>query len=308
MGMTARVGIVVLNWHGGAHTLACVESARAQEYPWKFVVLVDNASSGTERETLRSRYAGEPDVRLCFLDENRGYAGGNNAGIHAALACGADLVLVLTQDATLTAGALAVLVETAAADARIGVVGPRVIDAQRPERVWSVGERVSVALLCVPRTLLRHRRVRRPCSEVSGVLGCAMLLSRRCLETIGAFDEAFFAYYEEVDFCLRARRHGFRIVCAPDAVATHDGMRGFRAGFAPLSAELKARNLVRLMRRWAAPRDWVLLLPTWLVLLAGSAGLYALRGRWDIVRALGRGVRAGWSGAGGPLGAVPGVG
>jgi GT2 family glycosyltransferase len=306
--MTARVGIVVLNWHGGAHTLTCVESARRQDYAPKFLVLVDNSSSAAERETLRRCYAGAVDVELCLLEENLGYTGGSNIGIRAALARGADLVLILTQDATLAPGALAVLVETAGADARIGVVGPRVVDARRPERVWSVGERVSVPLLCVPRTLLRPRRVRHPFYDVSGVLGCVMLLSRQCLETIGDFDDAFFAYYEEVDFCLRARRYGFRIVCAPQAVASHDGMRGFFAGLAPLSAELKARNLLRLMRRWATPLDWFVLLPTWTVLVAGSVGLYALRGRWDIVRALARGLHAGWRGHGGPLSAVSGVG
>jgi GT2 family glycosyltransferase len=135
-----------------------------------------------------------------------------------------------------------------------------------------------------------------------------MLLTRRCLETAGDFDEDLFAYYEEVDFCLRARHHGFRIVCAPGAVASHDGMRGFLAGFAPLSAELKARNLLRVMRRWAGPLDWVVLLPTCTALIAGSVGLYALRGRWDIVRALGRGLRAGWQGRGGPLPAVASAG
>ena len=121
--------------------------------------------------------------------------------------------------------------------------------------------------------------------------------------------KAFFAYYEEVDLCLRARRHGFRIVCAPQAVASHDGMRGFLAGFTPLSAELKARNLLRLMRRWArATRLGRAAADVGARSSAGSLGLYALRGRWDIVRALARGLRAGWRGDGGPLGAVAVVG
>ena len=82
--MTSRVGIVVLNWHGGARTLACVESARAQEYPQKFVVLVDNHSGAAEREQLRRRYCAVIRTsQLCLLDENRGYAGGNNAGHRA---------------------------------------------------------------------------------------------------------------------------------------------------------------------------------------------------------------------------------
>jgi GT2 family glycosyltransferase len=136
---------------------------------------------------------------------------------------------------------------------------------------------------------------------VGGVLGCALLLTRACLEAAGSFDEAFFAYYEEVDLCLRARRHGFQIVCNPRAVATHDGLRGFLAGFTPLSAELKARNLLRLMRHWATLADWVVLAPTYALLLSGSIVLYGLRGRADIVVALLRGTVAGWRRRGGPL-------
>lgn len=302
-----RVGIVVLSWNGGAQTLAAVQSALAQQYPNGFVVLVDNYSAAAERAALRQRYEKDPAVELLFLEENRGYAGGNNAGIATALARGADLVLILTQDAVLAPGALLVLVQTAVADPRIGIVGPKVLDAHVPGRVLSVGERVHVPLLCVPRTLLRHRRERLPWYPVSGVLGCVMLLTRRCIDTVGSFDDSLFAYYEEVDLCLRARRGGFTIACAPAAVASHDGMRGFIGGFTPVSAELKARNLVRVMRRHGTWADWLLLLPTWALLLAGSVVLYTARGRTDIVAALARGVAAGWRHRGGPAGALAGV-
>jgi GT2 family glycosyltransferase len=302
-----RVGIVVLNWNGGTQTAACLESVWAQSYPETFVVLVDNNSAPPERAALCQRYGSDPRVQMCLLESNRGYAGGNNAGIDAALAAGADLVCVVTQDVILAPDALALLVQTAVADPRIGIVGPKVVDLREPRRVLSIGERVAVALLCVPRTLLRYRRPRLPWYPVSGILGCVMLLSRRCLETIGGFDEGFFAYYEEVDLCLRARRHGFRIVCNPQAEARHDGLRGFLDGFTTLSAELKARNLLVLIRRWANPLTWCVLLPTYGMLLAASIVVYALRGRLDVVRALLRGIAAGVRRRSGPLTVVAGV-
>ncbi len=290
--MSPTVGIVVLNWNGGAQTVACVESLRVQDYRDKFIVLVDNQSQPEERAALLRRYGDDPDVQCCFLDDNRGYAGGINAGLTAALDRQADLVAVVTQDVTFTRGALAAMVDAAAAP-RVGVVGPQVVDAGGPRRVQSVGERVRVPLLCVPRTWLRYRRQRRAPYAVGGVLGCALLLTRRCLQVVGGFDETFFAYYEEVDFCLRARQRGFLIVCAPQAVVTHDGMRGFAAGFTALSAELKARNLIRLMRRWARPVDYVLLAPTYVLLMACTLALYAGRRRGDVLAALLRGAAAG---------------
>src|SRR5262249_21247607 len=159
-------------------------------------------------------------------------------------------------------------------------VGPLVVDSQTPSHVLSAGERLAVPLLCIPRTLLRYRQVRLPSYPVSGVMGCVYLITRRCVDAVGGLDASFFAYYEEVDLCLRARQHGFGIAVAPRAVAAHDGMRGFAAGFTALSAELKARNLLRLMRRHARGFDWIVLLPTFAALLALSSALYALRGRW----------------------------
>lgn len=296
--MSPTVGIVVLSWNGGGQTIACVESLRVQDYRDKFIVLVDNQSQPEERAALLRRYGDDPDVQCCFLDDNRGYAGGINAGLAAALDRQADLVAVVTQDVTFSSGALGLMV-AAAADARVGIVGPQVIDAGNPRRVQSVGERVHVPLLCVPRTWLRYRRHRRAPYTVGGVLGCAMLLTRPCLQAVGGFDETFFAYYEEVDLCLRARQRGFLIVCAPQAVVMHDGMRGFAAGFTALSAELKARNLIRLLRRWARPLDYLVLAPTYVLLMACSVALYAGRRRGDVVAALLRGAGAGLRDRGG---------
>jgi len=296
--MSTTVGIVVLNWNGGAQTIACLESLRAQDYRERFIVLVDNQSRPEERAELLRRYSDGAEVQCCWLDENRGYAGGCNAGVALALSRHADLVAVVTQDVTFADGALATLV-AAADDPRVGIVGPKVVDMTDPQRVLSVGERIHVPLLCVPRTWLRYRRARQAPYQVGGVLGCAMLLTRRCLETVGGFDEALFAYYEEVDYCLRARRHGFLIDCAPQAVVRHDGMRGFAGGFSTLSAELKARNLIRLMRYWARPADYLLLAPTYALLLAGSMLLYAARRRFDVLAALLRGTMQGLQGRGG---------
>ena len=79
----------------------------------------------------------------------------------------------------------------------------------------------------------------------------------------------------------------------------HDGMRGFAAGFTALSAELKARNLIRLLRRWARPLDYLLLAPTYVLLMACSVALYAGRRRGDVVAALLRGAGAGLRDRGG---------
>jgi len=288
-----RTMAVVVSWEGGAATRRCVESLLAQLPPPARVMVVDNASSAAERTGLARAFGSVPGVELLLLDDNRHFAGGLNAGARAAFEQGATRVLLLNNDTVLAPGALAALDAALDADAGAGAVGPYVRDSNDPTRTLSLGERHSLALLCVPRTLLRYRRPRPRPFRVSGLMGCALLVTRACFEATGGFDEQIQVYYEDVDFCLAARRHGFGLLVAPDAVLYHDGLRGFAAGLTPWAAYLKARNPWLVLRRHASAAAWLPFVPSYAAMIGASAALYRLRGRADVARALGRGAAAG---------------
>lgn len=287
------VAAVVVSWHGGAVTERCVASLRAQDEPPALIVVVDNASGEAERARLTSAFGGMPEVRLLLLDENRQFAGGLNAGAAAALAAGATHFLFLNNDTVLDRDALGRLRRTLDATPGAGIAGPRVLDLARPTVVLSAGERHELVLLCVPRTLLRYRKPPDAPYRVSGVMGCALLVTRACVEAVGGFPEDIEVYYEDVDFCLGARRAGFGAVLEPRAVVRHDGLRGFAAGLTPWAAFLKARNPWLLLRRRGGAVDWLATLPVYGLLVASSAVIYLVRGRPDVARALGRGALAG---------------
>ena len=268
-------------------------SLRAQDRPPSEVVVVDNASSENERAWLRRELGSLAGVRLLLLDDNRPFAGGLNAGARAAFAAGAERVLLLNNDTVLAADALGRLDDAMTASPAPGIAGPTVVDLHDPRRVITAGERVVLPLLCVPRTLLRYRRRGEAAYPVSGVMGCALLVSRECFEAVGGFAEEIQVYYEDVDFCLNARAHGYGAVIVPRAVVRHDGMRGFAAGLTAWAAFLKARNPWLVVRRHGTPLTWLTFVPTYAALVLASAAIYAARGRGDVVRALGRGVCAG---------------
>ena len=292
-----RTAAVVVSWEGGEPTRRCVRSLLAQDRPPAEVVVVDNASGVAEREALRAAFAGEPRVRLLLLDENRQFAGGLNAGGRAALAAGADRVLFLNNDTVLEPDALGRLEDALEARPGAGIAGPRVRDLARRGAVLSAGERHDLKLLCLPRTLLRYRRPPETPYRVSGVMGCALLVSRACFEAVGGFSEQIEVYYEDVDFCLGAAAAGFAAVLEPRAVVWHDGIRGFARGLTPWAAYLKARNPWLVVRRHGGLADWLAFVPTYGAMLAASLGLWALRGEGAVVRALGRGAVAGVRGA-----------
>ncbi len=292
-----RTAAVVVTWEGGAATERCVSSLLAQERPPTEVVVVDNASGAAERTRLREGIGRRAGVRLLLLDDNRQFAGGLNAGAVAAIAAGAERILLLNNDTVLAPDAFGLLLDALDGAPAAGIAGPRVMDMAHPDRVLSAGERHSLPLLCVPRTLLRYRRRTDTPYAVTGIMGCALLVTRACFEATGGFSTEIEVYYEDVDFCLSARAHGFGAVVAPRALVYHDGLRGFASGLTPWAAFLKARNPWLLVRRRGGLLAWCCFPPVYAAMIAASAALYALRGRWDIAAALGRGALAGVRGA-----------
>jgi GT2 family glycosyltransferase len=297
--VSAAIAAVVVTWEGGAATDRCVESLLAQDRAPELVFVVDNASSARERARLRAGVGARDRVRLLLLDDNRQFAGGLNAGARAAIAAGATRILLLNNDTVVAGDALGRLANALDAIPGAGIAGPCVRDLRRPDRVLSAGEWHSLPLLCVPRTLLRYRHPADHPYAVRGIMGCALLVTRACFEAVGGFSEEIAVYYEDVDFCLTARARGFGAVVEPRAVVYHDGLRGFAGGLTPWAAYLKARNPWLVVRRHGGAAALVGFVPVYAAMLGGSAAGYAVRGRGDVVAALGRGALAGLRVAGG---------
>lgn len=240
---------MVLDWNGGEETLGCLERLHAVTRPLLEVILVDNGSHRSVVDEVLRRFPGVATIRN---HANLGYAGGNNVGIRAALARGADYVLVLNNDARVELDAIAAMLAIAAEDSRIAAVGARILAADDPTRLaMAYGE------LTYRQSLVRlvgegerngplYDRQR----DVDWVSGCAILLVRRALEEIGLFDEDLFAYHEEVDWCARARARGLRVVYAPGAAVVHRGeaSSGGRS-YVSRKQYLAARNMVLFVRR-----------------------------------------------------------
>ena len=253
----SRVVAVVVHWQDAEDTLGCVESVAGEA--GVSVLVVDNGSHDPVGELLARR---RPDVECVRNAENLGYAGGANLGIRAALARGAETVLLLNNDARVRPGAVAAAERVLAADPRIAVVGPKVLLREDPAHLWLAWGRVtwrqSLIALCGAGAPDGP-----PWSEqrdVEWVAGCAMWLRATALDAIGLLDETFFAYHEEVDWCTRARRHGWRVVYAPSAVVTHTG-RGTSGGSRAVRIRkyFGARNSILFARKHAGARQWATL-------------------------------------------------
>ena len=209
-----RTSVIVLNYNGAAFLDACLAAVCGQA-DRSDVIVVDNASTDGSRGVL-ARHTG---ARLMALDENRGFAGGNNAGAAAALAT--DYLVFLNNDTVVQAGWLERLVGVLDEQPDAAVVTSHIVSLKDPEVVDSAGDGYLWAGGAFKR--LHGERVRPGTNieEVFGACGAAFAIRRAVFEALGGFDERFFMVYEDVDLSYRARLLGHRVLYVPGAIVHH---------------------------------------------------------------------------------------
>jgi GT2 family glycosyltransferase len=292
------VGIVVLHWGARESTTACLDSLRKVEHPEIRVFLVDNALA---LDDTMVRWAAPLAVKLLRPHRNLGFAEGCNLGIAAALDAAVDYVFLLNNDAVVSPRCLDTLVSVARSTPKAGILSPQIIFLETQDQVWYCGGEFS-PWGRGPRHIGWRRRVdtARPPADVDYATGCAMLIDPAVIRTVGTFDVRLFAYCEDVDLSLRARRAGFRVLVVPAALVHHsatytDQRRAQRLHYS-------IRNLIEVMRKHARWYHWIGFVPAFAVQWVGFFVLLACwRRQWGLISAVGRGLRDGIRGRLGAL-------
>lgn len=249
-----NVAVVLINLCAEDDTAACIRSLQASDYPSLRIILVDNGSPDGSGERLHALF---PDVVYMQTGANLGFTGGNNLGLHRALADGCDYVLILNNDTVVDRACVTRLVEAAQADPRAGAVGGKILFHDAPERIWFGGGDFSRI-----RALGMHRSEGLPdpnpaegtVEAVSFLTGCCMLVPASVLREVGVFEEDFFIYVEDVDLSLRIATAGYRLLYNPRARLFH--RVPLESGpIPPHKIVLRDRNRRRLARRRYRPAD-----------------------------------------------------
>jgi len=221
---TTGVAVVVVSFETRDTLLECLD-ALARESAAE-TVLVDNASRDGSAEAVRGRF---PQVRLVANPANVGFGAACNQGARESRS---PLLLFLNPDATLAPGGLAALATLLAARPQVGVVGPRTRSADGAIQV-STGPDLTLLSELRQRRLVRGVARRDPSQlaaaealhayerEVDWVSGACLMVRREVLGDVGAFDEGYFLFVEDMDWCRRIRDAGWTVVYLPDAVVTH---------------------------------------------------------------------------------------
>jgi GT2 family glycosyltransferase len=189
------------------------------------LIVVDNNSSDGSVEAIRREF---PAVKLVAQTENRGFAGGVNPGVQVATQ---PFVLLLNTDAQTSRASIEEAAQYMAGLPQVGILGPQILSPQRnpqssawrdPSLTWMALSAVGLSKLKPFNFERYHEKPFTEATAVDCVSGCAMMLRRDLLDELGGFDEDYFMYFEETDFCVRARRRGAQVHYAPVGEFLHD--------------------------------------------------------------------------------------
>jgi GT2 family glycosyltransferase len=251
-----QVSVIVLSWNSSRYIGKCLDSLAKVVVPKniKFVtIVVDNASSDDSINYLKKNY-----LNLCLIENstNLGYAAGNNVGIKLALSQGSDFVWIVNPDVEVHPQSLSQLLAAAKRYPTAGIFGSKIYFApgfefhkdryQKKELgkvIWYAGGEMDWGNLEG-----RHRGVDEVDTgqfekefETDFVTGASMFVRRQVYTDVGLLNGNFFLYYEENDFCQRAKTAGWKLLYVPKSIAWHANAQATGIG-SPLQDYYITRN------------------------------------------------------------------
>ena len=215
--------IVILNFNSAADTIELYEKILRFSIPDFSIVIIDNDSAITDQQHLKENL---PAESIIFNKKNIGYAEGNRAGIELAIEKKIPYFLLLNPDIRLSLDTITELLKTIETDTRIVAVGPRICYRSNPNLIYSDG-----GIVIKERNFnTSHLNYRKPTSDVTDmpllhevdyVNGSVFLGRTATVEKIGFMRSDLFLYFEETEWCERAKNNNFKLFVNSKAVAYH---------------------------------------------------------------------------------------
>lgn len=250
-----KLAIIILNYNTPADTVACLRSIQKAVIPNDLILettLVDNASTDDSVDIFKKSF---PEVKLVENISNLGFAGGNNSGIKAALSEDPTHVLLLNPDTLVDKDFFKHLHKSAISNPHVGILTPLIYFAkgyefkdnykkdQLGKVIWSAG-----GLLDWDNIYGSNAHVDevdtgqfKEAMDTDFATGACMLIRRAVINQIGLLNEDYFLYLEDLEYCQRAKKKGWRIVFDPSLKIWHKVSQASAIG-SPLNDYFITRN------------------------------------------------------------------
>jgi len=205
------VSVIIVHLYGVDFLVNCLESVFKSDYPNLEVVVVFNGHLDNSFEIVKERF---PQTVTIKNEKNLGFVFPNNQGIKKS---SGEIIFLLNDDTTIHPRLISILAEKLINSEAVGVVGPKIYFMNEPEKIWFAGGAVDWRRQTTEH-LGRGNRDNPENStegEVDFITGCALMIKKEMIEKIGLLNERLFAFYEDADWCQRAKKAGYKISYVP---------------------------------------------------------------------------------------------
>ncbi len=245
-----KLGVVTVTFNAAELLADFFSSIKIQSFTNSTVYVIDNASSDGTAELIQKTYSS--DCELITNQVNVGVAEGNNQGIRLALSDGCSHVLLLNNDTKFGASLFDALL-TAASDSGCEIVVPKIPFFSEPSKLWFAGGCFD-SLIGFSGKQFGYGAIDNgqfdQAKQITFAPTCCMLVSVGVFTDIGLMDPAYFVYFDDNDFCLRAFRSGLRIYYEPRATLLHKVGQSTAGELSPFSVRFMTRNRVYFVRKF----------------------------------------------------------
>lgn len=275
------LSVVIVNWNGKKWLTRCLDSLRHQTYRNFEIILVDNASHDESVLFVKEQY---PEVIIVQSGRNLGFSGGNNLGVEHAHG---DFVVLLNNDTWAEPDYLEKFIQAFREIPNLGSAQSKIVLMDDHERLDVCGSYWTNS------TFLYHfgygkdqslKKYNKKTPFFSNK-GASMIIRKDLIRKIGLFDESFWCYYEETDFCHRVWLAGYECWYYPEALI-HHAMGGTSVFFE--NSYIQYHNFKNKLRSFLKNFEWrtlLVVLPTFLILNFGLSVFWMLRGKKGSVMA-----------------------
>lgn len=214
--MKTKVSVIIPNWNGWNLLKVCLNSLKKQTYSNFETIIVDNGSSDGSFGYIKKFF---PKIQIIALDKNYGFARAVNEGIKKAAG---DYIILINNDTEVDKYCLEFLVKAAGRRQEVGFIAAKMLNFYKRDIIDSAGDYIDIVGHANNIGLgEKDGATFNLAKEVFLATGGGSLFKKKVFEKVGLFDENYFAYMEDVDFCLRAQMQGYKGWYEPKAVIYH---------------------------------------------------------------------------------------
>lgn len=242
-----KIAVIILNYKGKKDTEECLFSLSSSSYQEFTSIIVDNASQDGSIDYLKERF---PCAIYLENTENLGYAGGNNVGIRYALENKFDASFVLNNDTILSKTCIEEF-SKASKNYPDAILGGHVYQYYKQEKLQHLGgiwNQKRGKFISLPSDLDCITEKWKEAVSLDFIVGCALFVPSTIFQKVGLFDESFFLHYEEIDFCIRAKKAGFSCLSIPGPILWHKEAASI-ANPRPPQMYYQTRNRILFLKR-----------------------------------------------------------